>query len=44
MHADPEHEQDHAEFGEFRGEGLVGDKAGGEGADEHASQQIADEG
>ena len=41
--ADPEHQQDHAELGQLGGDGLVGDEARRERADEHARGDVADD-
>ena len=43
MQADAEHQQDHADFGELRRQGLIADEAGGVRADQHAGEQIADD-
>ena len=44
VHADAEHEEDHADLGELVGDRLVGDEARGEGADRDAGDQVADDG
>ena len=44
VQADAEHQQDHADFGELRGEAGVADEARREGPDGDAGQQIADDG
>jgi hypothetical protein len=43
MHADAEHQQHDAEFGELSGEPGIGDKAGGERPDRDAGEKIADD-
>ena len=43
VQADPEHQQDHADFGELIGDALIGDKTGREGADGDAGEEIADQ-
>ncbi len=40
MQTDAEHQQDHADLGEFPGEMLIGDEARREGAGEDAGEQI----
>ena len=44
MQADAEHEEDDADLSQLLRQGLVGDEAGGEGADDDAGDEIADEG
>ena len=44
MQADAEHQQDHADLGELRGERLIADEAWRVRADEHAGKQITDDG
>ena len=41
VQADAEHQQDHADLGQLRRQGLVGDEARGERPDDHARQQVA---
>ena len=43
VEADAEHQQDHADFGQLRGQRLVGDEARRMGADRNTGDQIADE-
>ena len=43
MQAHPEHQQDHADFGELVGDALIGDEPRREGADGDAGEQIADQ-
>ena len=43
VQADPEHQQDHADFGELVGDALIGDEARREGADGDAGEEIADQ-
>ena len=43
MQADAEHQQDHADLGEFVGDALVGDVSRGERADEDAGDEITDQ-
>ncbi len=43
MQPHAEHQQNDADLGELDGDVLVGDKAGGEGPDGDARQQIADQ-
>ena len=42
MQADAEHQQDDADLGQLRGEALIGDEAGGEGADDDPGEEISD--
>ena len=44
MQADAEHQQNDADFGQFRGKALVGDEAGRERADGDAGEQVAHDG
>ena len=41
MQPHPEHQEDHAKFGQFRPERLVGHEAGRMGTHQHTGQQIA---
>jgi hypothetical protein len=43
MQADPEHQQDHADFGQFVRQRLIGDIARRERADHDTRQHIADQ-
>ena len=43
MQANPEHQQDDADFGELIGNALIGDEARRERADGNAGEQIADQ-
>ncbi|MCY1287514.1 hypothetical protein D9M68_439840 [compost metagenome] len=43
VQADAEHQQDHAELGDFLRQRLVGDVAGRERPGQHAGQQVADQ-
>ncbi|MFD2836178.1 hypothetical protein ACFS3C_04785 [Azotobacter vinelandii] len=44
MQADAEHQQHHADLGEFVAEMGIGHEARGEGAEDDAGQQVADQG
>ena len=44
LQPDTEHQQNNTDFGEFVGHVLVGDEAGGDGADHHPGHEIADQG
>ncbi|VFT39685.1 Uncharacterised protein [Pseudomonas aeruginosa] len=43
MQADAEHQQDHAEFGDFLRQRLVGDITGSERPGQDAREQVADQ-
>jgi hypothetical protein len=43
MQPDPEHQQDHADFGELGREARVGDEARREGTDRDARDQVSDD-
>jgi hypothetical protein len=43
MQADTEHQQDHADLGQFRRKRLVRDQAGREGSERDAGDQVTDD-
>ena len=43
MQANAEHQQHDADLGQLSGNDAIGDEAGGEGADRHPRDQVADQ-